>query len=305
MSLIRPRADHEPEGPNRDAYFADVRAQWSGLLAADPDEATVHAFIEQHPCLLPDPYKFFGRGHHGMITGLIYSKPVLPGPRFFVPDFMFVAMDSSGIFPTLVEIEAPGKAHATATGIASRDLEHARSQLRDWSDWFDQPENQIQFRALYGITNEVLRVRKLRPRYVLVYGRRDDALKNPRFARTRASSSRNDTIEMTYDRLEPSASSATAAVVRTDSSVPGELRFRAITVPPLADAHTFQFIDRTRVGGLEQALAAQPMLSPERKAWLLRGAGSLLAELAEVRQEQPDDSEPEPEGYDDDGESDD
>lgn len=306
MKVLRLREVGEPEDDvDIDEYLEKVSTDWSTLLKSNPDESLIQDFVERHPCLLPDPYNAFQRGHHGVMTGLVYSQPQLPGPRLLKPDFMYIAMDSSGIFPVLIEIETPGKKHATKSGQPSAPLTQARSQLTDWASWFDEPENQLQFRKTYRITDSMVRVRRLRPRYVLVYGRRIDAISNPRFAKTRANSRKHDTVEMTYDRLTPNRYSAGAPVVRPDFSVSGELSFRVHQVSPVPDSRLFSYIDMSNVVGLKEALDAQPAVSPERRAWLLRHAGSFVREEEERRREQAAAGElNDDDWYDDEGDED-
>ena len=102
----------------------------------------------------------------------VISKPKLPGLRR-QPDFMWIATDSVGLYPILVEIETPHKKwfYGDHAEIHS-DLTHAQGQLAEWRAWFDRGQTHA-FLDDYDIPRE-LRKRRFSPRFVLIHGRRAD-----------------------------------------------------------------------------------------------------------------------------------
>lgn len=97
------------------------------LLERNPDEPTVHRFLENNPKFLVQALT----GGHGRYQ---ISKPRLGSE--YVPDFLIAEESSIGLEWYAVEIESPkAKAH-TRAGLQSHQLTHAIGQIRDWRNWF-------------------------------------------------------------------------------------------------------------------------------------------------------------------------
>lgn len=132
------------------------------------DESLVQAFLERHPSLLPGSHSEDGDSGHGPFPVAVIAKPKLPGLSDREPDFMWLASDSSSLYPVLIEIKTPHKAwfYGDRAEIHS-DLTHALGQLAEWRAWFSRGHNQTAFLDYYDIPPELAR-RKLEPRYLLV-----------------------------------------------------------------------------------------------------------------------------------------
>lgn len=237
-----------PQPPGWQEYVDWLQPRWEDLLAGDPDEPAVQAFLAQHPSLLPGAHGDVGPGgHHGPVLGGVFAEPPLQGlAKSRRPDFMWVTRSTSLITPICIEIERPGKHWFTAKGVPTAELTQALDQLTDWKVWFSEPENQSIFRKEYlrGEYDD----RQLLPQYVLIFGRarefeqsygrheRPDRLRKKRdFMR------REHESFITFDSLQPDAKDADFLALRMTSDGP-----RVLAVPP-----TFTTGPTTRVTSLD------------------------------------------------------
>lgn len=263
------------------AYADRAKAKFSALLAADPDEKAIQQFFEQNPCFVPGLHSL---GFPGAFPRryLLISQPPLPGLRARVPDLMWIAYTSVAIYPTLIELERPGKRLFTSERVPYADFTQARHQLAQWRGWFSRPENVQKFIAEYGAAWAPARG-ELKPRFILVYGRRAEFQDDAELMRERAYLL-DDTAEslVSYDRIGPDHTLDNAITVKPL----GNDRFGAIAVPPTftlgpLDADRLPMIDN-----LDGVLAAADSIPPERRAflrnrlpywqaWARKGAGGL------------------------------
>lgn len=104
-------APNPPAAMSWDDYESLLESEWPALLdsSKNNDEAVFQDYLERHPCLLPEPYSCFRRGHHRPIFSAVITQPELPGARPLRPDFMWLAVDSGAYTAVLIEIEAPSK----------------------------------------------------------------------------------------------------------------------------------------------------------------------------------------------------
>ena len=96
------------------------------LLERNPDEQTVHRFLENNQKFLVQALT----GGHGRYQ---LSKPSLGSE--FVPDFLIADESSIGLEWFAVEIESPRKKAHRKDGLQSQYLTHAIGQIRDWRKW--------------------------------------------------------------------------------------------------------------------------------------------------------------------------
>lgn len=120
-----------------------------------------------------------------------------------VPDFIWIACDSGTVYPVLIEIEAPAKKYFTKKGKTTEKFNQAHDQLAEWKAWFGHGNNQQLFFDLYQIPSSFSRGKKVRPLYVLIYGRREEFQRDAVLSEKRSQLSRNDEFIMSYDRLSP------------------------------------------------------------------------------------------------------
>src|SRR5947209_637206 len=96
-----------PGKPDPDTYDQFLMERWQALLESEDsrDESLLQAFLERHPSLLPGSHSVDGDSGHGPFPVAVIAKPKLPGLSDREPDFMWLASDSSSLYPVLIEIE--------------------------------------------------------------------------------------------------------------------------------------------------------------------------------------------------------
>jgi hypothetical protein len=253
-----------PGRPDPETYDQFLTERWQALLDSEDsrDESLLQAFLERHPSLLPGSHSMDGDSGHGPFPVAVIAKPKLPGLSDREPDFMWLASDSSSLYPVLIEIETPHKAwfYGDRAEIHS-DLTHALGQLAEWRAWFDRGHNHTAFLEYYDIPPEMAR-RKLEPRYVLVHGRRGNFETIPRRREKRAALAKPDERLMSFDRLTPAKNSVLYSTVRK-----GQDGYRVTSVPPcLTIFNTGQ--DYKLISGWTSALDGCPDMAASRRDYL-------------------------------------
>lgn len=248
------------------AYERSITAAYATVLDSDPDEVTLQRFFERNPSMVP------GMRSLGILPSafpnhnLLISQPVLPALAARIPDFLWIAYTSVGIYPTALEIERPGKQIFTTAGIPTADFTQARHQLAQWRGWFAEPENQALFRREYGVVDAADGSNIMEPKFILLYGRRAELEERKDLRRERALLLEGDVESLvSYDRLHPDPALANAITVKPT----GHGRFRAVTIPPTftlgpRDAARLLIID-----GLDEVIENSAEIPPERRSFLL------------------------------------
>jgi hypothetical protein len=250
-----------------DSYAEKTTRSFNALLGKDPlPEVAVQRFLEQHPAVVPFPQGFVGagglRGAHGALHSAVFTQPPLPGIERPVPDFMRIVRDSGAIYPVLIEIEAPNRRVTNRNGDLTAGFTHALGQLRAWSAWFDDPANQIQFRSLYRIPEEWGH-RPLRPKYLLVYGRRAELEHKPKAIAQREQLLASDAAVMSFDRLAPSPLGRMEVTVRLAGR-----DFKAVALSPTLQVGPQNAEALSTIDGKVAAAKRTAMLTPERRHFL-------------------------------------
>ena len=237
------------------------------LLCGDPDESEVQRFLEKHPWLVPGHSTPGSPSGHFPLHCSLITQPKLPGQHVFFPDFMWIATHSGAWFPTLIEIEKPGKRIYKRNGSPSSAFSQAQNQLNQWRSWFSKDANVAQFKDMYGIPEHMLR-RQMNLHMILVYGRRSELDEQPELARQRGSLLSGDAQLMSFDRLlDPhyiDTSMKEAVTVRAT----GDGRYRAKYVPPVFGVGPALAKRLLVIDGLEEAIEENPEISNERKVFL-------------------------------------
>lgn len=247
-----------------DEYVKRVATSWADVLAGDPREATVQEFLERHPLMVPGAHLGLGRMHksgHAPFPSALISQPPLRGLTSRVPDFLWMASDSVFLNPVFIEIEAPRKRWVTASGQQHHELTQALNQLAEWSEWLDHPLNRQLFLESFRIP-PMLRERKWQPVFVLIYGSRNEDPAGVARLRSRLTTQTQHVIP--YEHLEPDPECDDYPCVRL-----GHDGYEAISVSPTMRLGPGSAEDWTRITQKEQAVAQNPWLSQERRAFLL------------------------------------
>ena len=243
-----------PGRPVQEIYNAALMERWRTLLDSDEsqDERLLHTFLERHPSLLPGTYSVDGDSGHPAFPMAVISKPKLPGLSDREPDFMWIATDSASLYPILIEIETPHKKwfYGERAEIHS-DFTHAQGQLAEWRAWFNRGHNRSAFLEYYEIPPELAR-KQLSPRFLLIYGRRENYANSRRRQEKRAELARADERLTSFDRLTPTKNSVLYSCVRKEQD-----GYRVVAVPPCLtifnEGEDYQF-----VSGWKEALGHLP-----------------------------------------------
>jgi hypothetical protein len=181
-----------------------------------------------------------------------------------VPDFIWLAYNSSDLTPVLVRIEGPGKKWFTEKGEPDEELLCAIARLREWRDWLSQPKAVIAFHSSLATPVPIRRHGGFEPEFVLIYGRNSEFEGRPDLVRRRAELQKHNQIFLTLDDLQPSPDcEGYMCITRREEtswavSVPATMRLG----PSIAGAWY-------GIGGLPDAIAANEWISPERKEFLI------------------------------------
>ena len=255
------------EGPSHvplDAYVERSRQQYIDVISRNPAEREVQSFLEKHPMFVPGhstPGAF--SGHYPLHCALI-TQPMLPGLRRYRPDFMWIATHSGGWFPTLIEIEKPGKKLFNVKGNPRSNFTEARSQLARWRTWFSRPGNVQQFKDYYGVP-DFMQERTMQLHMILIYGRRAEFEGNPELTGEIASLLPGPGEElMSFDRLTPDNSMQHAITVK----MTGPKRYRSVWVPEVFETGPILAERFNRVDGLAESIDKNDCISKERAQFL-------------------------------------
>lgn len=251
-------------------YVDRVLARWHDLLASDPEESDVQAFLELHPAMIPGGSGDVGPGgHHGSEMSAVFRRPRLEGQgRDFEPDFMWVTRSSGLITPVLVEIEKPSKRWFKADGRPTQSFTEAHDQLNDWRSWFARDQNAAIFRDTY-LFHSKYSDRPLAPQFVLIYGRQAEfehggGHRNPDALRHKRDSQRlSDEAFMTFDSVRPRYDHSSSLTVTMTAQGP-----RTFAVSPAFGTDTDSGSDALILGSIDAALDRSEMLSRERRTYL-------------------------------------
>ncbi len=257
-------------------YRLWLEQEWAKLLNSDAqnDELSFQHFMEQHPCLLFDAVD-----DNRLIHRAVFSQPELPGFRRKYPDFLCISHNSIQITINLIEIEAPSKPWSTNSGQTSAKLTQALDQLRSWKVWFENPLNRQSFLQLYDVQAWRIGPRRLAFQYMLIYGRRAEALKNEDIARQRAYLTQTDEFVMTYDRLRPSEAMMDIATVRLNRKSTAS-KVKIIYLPPTLSSVEIES-DWYKFGGFDDAVRINPFINEERKVYLIEQAKQVFAQAVQ------------------------
>jgi Domain of unknown function (DUF4263) len=265
--------DRDPDRPKAMSfaeYEAAVMRDWQALLASDPAEDAVQAFLELHPAMVPGGSGDIGpAGHQGSEFSAVFRVPELKGAGpSYKPDFMWITHSTARITPILIEIEKPSKRWFQQNGRPTADFRDAHDQLNEWRSWFARDANRAAFRERFLFTSPYSRG-PLEPQFVLIYGRRQEfdpggGHAQPENLRDKRDSQRAADEEFrTFDSLRPHHFHSSSITVSMTAEGPLPFAFS-----PVYSTGT-NVLDAARVLG-DPAVAFQRsvMMTAERRAYL-------------------------------------
>jgi hypothetical protein len=185
--------------------MTEEEEDWTRLIDSEESrkESRVQAWLERHPWFVPGAHTLDTNSGHPPWPGALITQPPLPDLSTKRPDFMWLANDSAFLYPVLIEIETPWKRWFHQDGQQQHaDLTTALSQVANWQVWFGKGRNQVNFCDQYRVPRALMDL-TLRPRYVVIHGRRNEASATPATAALRGRLAPSDVHLMTFDRLAP------------------------------------------------------------------------------------------------------
>ena len=256
------------QGPSHislDEYFEACNRDYRALLEANPPEADMQSFFEEHPCVVPGHSTPTGVTGHPPLHYSLVTQPRLPVLPSRTPDFMWIASHSGAWFPTLIEIESPQKRIYQQAGVPRREFTEARNQLNQWRGWFSQPENVPVLKEFLGV-RPPLSGRPMHLHMLLIYGRRAETEGTPQMAMERDGLlPGSDEDLMSFDRLSADTSMADAITVKAT----GGGKYEAVWIPPVFGLGPGPLAERLLyVEGIPEAIDKNPDIASERKTFL-------------------------------------
>ena len=246
-------------------YCTSATQRYKTLLDQSSDESDLQKFFERNPCFVPGAHGIFSSSGHPAMHRCLFTQPRLPGLATKVPDFMWIAKNSDYILPVLIEIESPRKMYFNKDNSLTADFNQAKTQILDWKAWFEDPVNVQSFQRDYKIDTDLrFNMRKVKPLFLLIYGRSNETEKSQERANRKAQSSHENIMVMSFDRLAASHDQTTylCGRVRSGGFEVTEFPEYLMLSPGLAQAmHRFH--------GQTEAVERNQDIQPDRKAFLL------------------------------------
>jgi len=205
-----------------------------------------------------------GPSGHSPFPMAVLSKSPLSGAGMYVPDFIWLASDSSNFTPVFIEIESPCKRWFTKDGVPTHDLSQAVNQLAQWRAWLSLHENAALFYRSFEIPEYLYRHLTFRPEFVLIYGRRKEFEDRPQLTRLREQFERHGQVVMTFDRPHPAKDCS-----RYISAVKTNGPYRALAVPATMELGPMVADDFARIAALPEAIQKNEWISEERRRFLV------------------------------------
>lgn len=192
-----------PSTVSWEEYEELLMREYTDLLQTCSDEENAFQdFFEQAPSFIPGAFELFGTSGHYPYLNCLISQPEIGGIFRRIPDFVWLAQDSTTFCPVLIEIERPSKKTFTSKGIQSAEFTQALDQINEWKMILNKPTN-VQLLYDYFDIPDYIRKKKLEPQYGLIFGRRLEFEGNEYLTRKRAEITPNDVCLMSFDRLRP------------------------------------------------------------------------------------------------------
>ena len=236
------------------------------LILSSHDEKAFQEFFERNPVCLPGAFEIIGTSGHLPHNCALIKQPKIGNlASNRLPDFMWLAQDSTDFCPVMVEIERPSKKLFTGSGQQCADFTQALGQIHEWKALLNQPSVIIDFYDYYDIP-DYLRKKNFKPQYCLIYGRRYEYEGNENLNRKRSQLTSDDIVLMSYDRILDMIINC-----KDDSFVTctvGDKKYEVANITP-----TFKYRPgwvRSLVGltGFYEKIDDMPYISNDRKQFL-------------------------------------
>jgi hypothetical protein len=247
-------------------YEQRVLAEWEALLNSEEgcDERRIHQFLVRHPSMVPGASGMTGPSGHCPFPMALLSESPLSGVGMKVPDFIWLASDSSNFKPVFIEIESPCKRWFTERQVPTHDLSQAVNQLAEWRAWLNRHENVAVFYESFEIPTNMRSHLYFRPQFVLIYGRRREFDDRPQLTRLRNQFEPPGQVVMTFDRLKPAwdCDNYLSATKRNGG-------YRAVAVPATMEIGPNVATWFAHIANIPEAIQHNEWISADRRRFLV------------------------------------
>lgn len=257
--------ENAPTTPTHQLYANYLRERYNTLLDDDiASEKDYQSFFESHPCMVPGHN--FGNQNHGVHNWSLISQPIIQSDVKRKPDFLWITETSAELIPVFIEIETPGKNlyrkfDATQNALYSQ----ASDQIEEWRVILSDIKAQADFCDRYEIPETLFTTRKFSPRFILIYGRREEFFGSKMLSAKRANKQRDDFQIMSFDRLSPSFDAMHYVTTRYRTG--GQID--VLAVPPTFQLGPAIAGHLTKWNGLDSAIKRCPLISEDRRTFLI------------------------------------
>ena len=250
-----------------EVYAECLTQELARFLSSSPSERDMQSFLEANPALVPGAWTPGTKSGHPPLRLCLIAQPELQGLGERRPDFMWIATHSDSWYPTLIEIEDPGKRIFRSNDEPTAEFTQARNQLEQWRTWFRDPTNVSMFMERYAIPDWMRRHRSIKLHMILIYGRRNEFKHTAERSRLRGNLLGGADAElMSFDRLSPDRDLESAVTARVSSA--GE--YRVIWVPPTLRTGPYLASLQVDLDDFDGAIDRSKDISEERKEYLKR-----------------------------------
>lgn len=236
------------------------------LNGPERSESAYQSFFELHPYLLSHLCSGIGGG--GVIYNCLISQPRLDDIYPRVPDYVWLTLDSKYFRPIFIEIEKPGKKYFKQNGEFTAEFLQAFGQLCCWKSIMADSVAVQSFLKRFNLTEKVA-TKTTKPEYALLYGRRNEYLRNQAKCKMIASLENKPSFSIRpYDDLfdkTPSELNHGAYVVTCKQQ---QDRLAVVAVPSSFGVNKRNADDYRTWSGFDEALDKNPFINPMRKSYL-------------------------------------
>lgn len=257
----------EPNAPlamSLDDYARKCKNEYGEMLSGNPlDESSYQSFLERNPCMIPGVME--GNPSHAPLFHAVITQPEIGDEIQRRPDFMWITLTSLELIPVLIEIERPDKKEFRASdNVQNAKFTQAVEQIKEWKVLLKSQDGFHGFCERYSIPERYRELGKFKPRYKLVYGRREEFESNSWLAGKRRESQYSDLEIMSFDRLSPCRDAMNYGCVRISKGRAP----RAVAIPPTFRMGPVNARAIAKWDDFDKAVRASTLMSSERISFL-------------------------------------
>lgn len=258
-------AKHSVPAMPWDEYVRITKDEYQELLRNQSNsEEMFQEFFERNPAYLPGGFDIDDGSGHGPYLLSVVTKPSLQGIFERIPDFVWFSSYSGVFHPILIEIEAPAKRIFNQDNTTTKEFNQAVHQLRCWKIWMDEAEHKSIFMKKFRLEGTHLVHNKFLPKYLLIYGRRDEFYHDTMRKKLREESIDSNQKIRSYDGLTPSYKCRYCFIVKIT-----ENGYEAVQVSPTIELGSMNADAYAFINGKEEAVKKNKYMSDERKKFLI------------------------------------